>query len=127
MNLFPDGSCTDAQRQVMCRDVYMGRLDCHKTGTGDIGGMNPMRLTELNVTNSADFVARQYQLRNLGTRPDNGFGFAFCEPSTRDVHKARVLCIDYSKWTIRHFVHFLCKYPFLFEDQHILKSPFSGF
>ena len=109
MALFPDGSCNDTQRDIMCKSVYLGRLDCHQSGTGNVGGMSPMSLVELNVDGSTNFVPRRYQLRNRGSKPDMGFGFAFAPISINRVHKSRVLVVDFSKWTLRHYIHFLCK------------------
>ena len=110
LTLFPDGSCTDAQQKTMCKSIYLGRLDCHQTGSGNVGGMSPISLTELNTDGVTNFTPRRYQLRDRGTKPDMGFGFAFAPNSTTRVHKARVLVIDFSKWTLRHYIHFLCKF-----------------
>lgn len=127
MNLFDDGKCTDAQRDIMCHSVYLGRLDCRQTGPGDVGGLAPICLTELNVHNNSDFKPRQYRRRDArGDKPDHGFGFGFAEFTTTGVHKGRVLVIDYSKWTIRHYVHFLCKF-ILLSDLVLNKYRFYEF
>ena len=120
MTLFPDGACTEAQRDTMCKGVYLARLDCHQSGVGDVSSMHPMSLTELNTSNAADFTPRQYQLRNRGPKPDMGFGFAFVPTATTHIHKARVMVIDYSKWTLRHFIHFICKFDFLLKWVYFL-------
>ena len=110
MSLYDDGKCTDAQRDAMCNSVYLARLDCRQTGPGDVGGLSPISLTELNVSNKPNFRPRHYQRRpERGSLPDHGFGFGFAEFTTNRVHRGRVLVLDYSKWTIRHYVHFQCK------------------
>ena len=115
MELFDDGKCSDAQRDIMCKSVYLARMDCRQTGPGDVGGLSPMCLTELNVLNEPNFKPRHYRRREVrGDKPDHGFGFGFSEFVTTNVHKGRVLVIDYSKWTIRHYVHYLCKFLFMY-------------
>lgn len=110
MTLFPDGACTESQRELMCKGIYLATMDCHQRGVGDVSGMHPMCITELNTSGTPNFTPRYYERRSRGDRPDMGFGFAFAPKSNSHVHKARVMVLDYSKWTLRHYIHFLCKY-----------------
>ena len=110
MTLYPDGACTESQRETMCKSVYLAQLACHQHGRGNTSSMHPMSLTELNTTNAPDFTPRHYERRTRGDRPDMGFGFAFVPVATSRVHVSRVMVVDYSKWTLRHYIHFLCKF-----------------
>ena len=113
MTLFPDGACTESQRETMCQGIYLATLECHQNGIGDASCMHPMSLTELNTSNVSNFTPRYYERRSRGDKPDMGFGFAFVPKASTRVHKARVMVLDYSKWTLRHYIHFLCKYYFI--------------
>ena len=95
-------------------------MDCVCSGTGDIGNMEPIALEELNTHGKPDFVARQYRRGREGDRPSSGFGFGFRPYTTRGVHRARVMVLDFGAWKLRHFIHFLCKYTFLLSNKMIL-------
>ena len=114
MTLFPDGACTESQRETMCKGLYLAQLECHQHGVGDVSGMHPISLTELNTSDVPNFSPRYYERRNRGDRPDMGFGFAFAPKANSRLHRARVMVLDYSRWTLRHLVHFICKYFFRF-------------
>ena len=105
----------------MLNGLYLGRLDCVKTGTGNIGHLEPIALTELNVHGRNPFTPRHYRRGANGARPDHGFGFAFWPYTKQGVHRARVMVLDLGKWKIRHLVHFMCKSEFV--AQHFIIPP----
>lgn len=92
----------------MLNGLYMATLTVCQTRTGNNGHLDPVRLVELNVHNSDNFVARQYSYGD-GTS-QHGFGFRFVKDPKKGLHQSRVMVLDYSQWTLRHLIHFLCKY-----------------
>ena len=111
----------------MLDSLYLARLDCVKVGNGDIGHVEPVSLTELNTHNQNPFRPRHYRRGNNGAQPDHGFGFAFWPYTTVGLHRARVMCLDFSRWQLRHLVHFMCKFSILnalnsFVGQHKLQK-----
>ena len=122
MPFYPDAACTDEERETMLNSLYLARLDCVNTRTGDVGHMDPIQLVELNTYGRTDFVARRYRRGREGDQPSSGFGFGFRPFTTRGVHKARVMVLDLGKWKLRHLVHLLCELLtyFLLSNKMIL-------
>ena len=108
MPFFPTAECSDADREEMLRGLYMATMTVTQTGTGNDGHLDPVKITELNVHNVPNFVARTYARGDGSTR--HGFGFAFAPMPKRGLHKARVMVLDLSRWKIRHIVHLICKF-----------------
>lgn len=93
----------------MLDSLYLARMDCVNARTGDVGHMDPIAIEELNTQGRPDFVARRYRRGREGDQPSSGFGFGFRPHTTRGVHRARVMVLDFGRWKVRHLVHFLCK------------------
>ena len=85
----------------------MATMCVAQTETGNNGHLEPVSITELNVHNVPNFVARRYTRGNGETR--HGFGFPFAPMPKRGLHKARIMVLDFGKWKLRHLVHFICK------------------
>ena len=101
----------------------MATMAVTQTETGNSGHLDPVSITELNVHNKPDFVARHYARGNGGDKLQHGFGFVFAPIPKRGLHKARVMVLDFSRWKIRHIVHALCKsnlLPYFDEQQNII-------
>ena len=100
-------------KETMLSSVYLATMECYHTGTGPAAQMMPVRITELNHTERADFVPRVYAKRAGITGPDCGFGFGFHEkPADASSHFCRIMVIDLSKWTLTHVIHFMGKLIF---------------
>lgn len=87
----------------------MATMCVAQTGTGNKGHLEPVSLTELNVHNKSDFVARHYARGNGGDELQHGFGFAFAPVPKRGLQRARVMVLDLSRWKLRHIIHAFCK------------------
>ena len=120
MPFFSSGECSDEDRTRMLNDLYMATMCVAQTSTGNTRHMTPVSITELNVHNVPDFVARKYSRGDGSTR--HGFGFDFAPTPKRGLHKARIMVLDFSKWKIRHLVHFICKF-YYFDEQQIETPP----
>ena len=107
MPFFPDGECTDEDRDRMLNGLYLATMCVARTGSGNDGHLDPVSITELNIHNTSGFVARSYSRGDGSTQ--HGFGFSFAPKPKRGLHKARIMVLDFSRWKIRHIVHFLCK------------------
>ena len=101
----------------MLNSLYLARMDCAETGSGNNGHLDPISITELNVRNVRDFKPRQYRRVGDGTRLASGFGFVFGPETTRGLHKARVMVLDFSQWKVRHLIHFISKYFILLSNK----------
>lgn len=110
LNFFQAGACSEADLTTMLDSLYLATMSCSQQATGNTGHLVPFSLVELNVHQSETFVARQYARGNGGDAPQHGFGFGFGRATTRGVHRARVMVLDFGKWKMRHLIHFLCKY-----------------
>ena len=109
MPFFPAGECSEEDRKLMLGDLYLATMEVAQVRTGNTSHLDPVRITELNVHNASDFVARTYARGNGGDGPQHGFGFGFAPVPKRGLQKARVMVLDLSKWKIRHLVHMICK------------------
>ena len=109
---YESASCTDEDRTVMLNSVYLATMECILDGRGNQSHMTPIALTELNTLGVSAFTPRRY--RRVGDNPENrlqsGFGFPFAPYTTRGVHRTRVMVVDFSRWKVRHIVHFMGKF-----------------
>lgn len=106
----PTGECTDEDRDRMLHGLYMATLTVCTTGTGNTGHLDPVGLVELNVHKKTDFTPRRYACAAAaGANSTHGFGFTFVKNPKKGLHQSRVLVLDYGRWKLKHFIHFICK------------------
>ena len=117
-------SCTDAEREKMLRSMYMARMGFVTFRTGPGVRLNPISVTEMlecdGVPNLRSTVctdsAYDSDFENQTEVSLDGFGFKFSRKSLDGViHHARVAIIDFSEWTLTHYLHFLGKLDIYYE------------
>ena len=105
--LYPSGECSESDREQMLNSLYMATMTVCQTRLGNTGHLDPVGLVELNVHNSDNFTPRRYLHSSVAT--SHGFGFKFVKNPKKGLHQSRVMVLDYSRWKLRHIIHFLCK------------------
>lgn len=114
--MYRAASCTDSQRENMLRSMYMARMGFVTFRTGPGVRLNPISVTEMVAcdgipnlrTTDATSSAYDSLFRDQTEVQLDGFGFKFSRKSLDNlVHHARVAIIDFSSWTLKHYLHFL--------------------
>ena len=116
--MYPSASCTDSERDRMLKSMYMARMAFVTFRTGPGVRLNPISVVEmldcdgvpnLRSTDATDAVYDS-DFEGQAEASLDGFGFKFSRTSLDNlVHHARVAIIDFSSWTLTHYLHFLGK------------------
>ena len=114
--MYDSASCTDSERTKMLNSMYMARMGFVTFRNGAGVRMNPISVTEMLVCDgipnlrSTDATNSAYDSDFQGQTEAqlDGFGFKFSRTSLDNtIHNARVAVIDFSCWTLKHYLHFL--------------------
>ena len=114
--LYRDGKTSDDDKTRLLASIFMGTMGCVRRRTGNCAHMVPTYIRELSdpdlPTNQPLRVySADTELPELSEdRPISNFGFPFTRTHGHDIDRCRVAVIDFGKWTLANFFHFMCKF-----------------
>ena len=117
--MYPAGAASEHERTQMLSSMYMGVMGFSTVCTGNTSHLRPTCVTEVfepevefGVPRSTDATDKKFDsdFESKDQAVLDGFGFKFTRTGLDNlVHNARVAIIDFSKWKLKHYLHFLSK------------------
>ena len=117
--LYAAGACSEGEKTRMLNSMYLAVMGFITVSTGNTSHLRPTSTVEVFEPGTITAVARatdasdskfdsEYEGKNEAYL--DGFGFPFARDGLdQRIHNARVACIDFSCWKLKHYLHFLSK------------------